>query len=246
MSRTVLLIAAGLAVAVGIAYAAADRGDAAGGAAAAPAEVEPGADNVDPSVHAQFERLRQAAEAAPDDVAAQLAFADFAAGAHRRAETVGALERAVEAAPERRQPWLDLAHAHGAAGAWDAVVDVSERMLARFPGDADARYNLGAAHANAGRTAAAREVWTALASEPGALAAQAQTSLDQLATMPVTAPAAGAAPPLAEGQTALPPGHPPLGAAPSREPSYVVPGGTVTAGEAERTRALLTEMQTLE
>ena len=79
----------------------------------------------------------------------------MALGAHRGAEAAAALERAVAADPGRRQPWLDLALAYGAAEDWDAVADASRRMLQRFPADDEAHYNLGAAHANASRFAEA-------------------------------------------------------------------------------------------
>ena len=194
---------------------------------ATPEAAAPSAQNVDPGVHGELMRLRAAAEAAPDDVAAQLAFAEMALGAHRGADAAEALERVVAREPERRQAWLDLANAYGAASDWDAVADASRRLLARHPGDAEASYNLGAAHANAGRSDDARAVWARLAGSDGAMAAQAQSSLARLDAMgaaPAAAQAA-AAPPLSDPSAALPadhppipPGHPPIPAA-TREAS---------------------------
>ncbi|WP_412061611.1 hypothetical protein [Rubrivirga sp. IMCC45206] len=210
----------------------------------------PSASNVDPGIHARLMQLRADADAAPDDLDAQLEYARMAAGAHRGAEAAEALERAVALAPEQRQPWLDLANAYGAAEDWDAVAGASRRMLARFPDDGEAQYNLGAAHANAGRRAEAEAAWASVAAGDGPLAAQAQGSLVRLAALanaPPTPPAAPAgsatAPPLSAGAT-LPAGHPPL---PPDHPTVgadgiqtrVVGGG---AADPTRVRSLVTEL----
>ncbi len=214
-------------------------------AAAAPA---PSADTVDPGVHAELMRLKAAAEAAPGDVEAQLAFSAMALGAHRGAEAAAALERAVAADPGRRQPWLDLALAYGAAEDWDAVADASRRMLQRFPADDEAHYNLGAAHANASRFAEARAAWQPIADGDGELALQAQGSIARLAAMEAApAPVATAAPPLSDPSAPLPAGHPPIPATSpaSARPSAggvearVVDGGTV---DPEATRRLVTSL----
>lgn len=180
-------------------------------AVAEPVEEAPSADNVDPAFHGEMMRLKAAAEEAPEDLEAQLAFARMALGAHRGAEAAEALERAVALGPEERQPWIDLALAYAAAEEWDASAEASRRMLARFPGDAEAQYNLGAAHANAGRLQEARAAWEAVP-EDTPTAALASSSLTQLAAMEgaPAAPATPTAPPLDPGQTTLPEGHPPL------------------------------------
>lgn len=215
----------------------------------APAEDEtPSAANVDPGVHAEMMRLKEAAEAAPDDLDAQLAFARMALGAHRGADAAEALERAVTLAPEDRQPWVDLALAYAAAEAWDASAEASRRMLARFPGDAEAQYNLGAAHANAGRLEEARAAWEAVPQD-SETAALASSSLQQLAAMeanPTPAASGATAPPLTADQTALPAGHPPLpaghppvGTSKDGVETRVVDGG---AADARPVRALVTEL----
>lgn len=209
---------------------------------------EPSAANVDPGVHAEMMRLKAEADATPDDLDAQLAFAQMALGAHRGPDAAEALERAVALAPEARQPWLDLAQAYAIAEDWDASAEASERMLARFPDDPSARYNIGAAHANAGRLAQARTAWTAVAvqTDDAPLAAQATASLAQLdamATAPEASPPAGRAPPLAEGETALPAGHPPIGSASGARgagvETRVVDGGRADPGAV---RALVTDL----
>ena len=217
-----------------------------------PAEAPaPAADNVSPGVHGELMRLKADADAAPDDLDARLRYAEMALAAHRGADAAAAYETVVAKDPERRQAWLDLASAYGAAGDWDAVVDASERMLARFPADAAARYNAGAAHANAGRPDAARPHWQAVAEGDDAdLAVQARSSLSQLdamaaaGTTPATAPSASGAPSLSPGQTALPAGHPPLPSASGATrtadgvEARVVDGGAAPA----RTRALITTL----
>ena len=212
MSRRPALLGLALAALALVVYLVASPGAPPPVEAAPSAEpVAPSAENVDPGVHAEMMRLKGAAEAAPDDLAAQLAFARMALGAHRGAEAAEALERAVALDPEARQPWLDLALAYGAAEDWDATAEASRRMLARFPDDAEAQYNLGAAFANAGKLTDARAAWESVP-QASAMGSQAATSLAQLAAME-SAPAT--APPLPDGQTALPPGHPPIAAASS-------------------------------
>ena len=188
------------------------------------AETEtPSAANVDPGVHAEMMRLKTTADASPEDLGAQLAFARMALGAHRGAEAADALERALALDPEARQSWLDLTLAYGAAEDWDAAVDASRRMLARFPNDAEAQYNLGAALANAGQLTDARAAWEGF-SDDSEMAVRAEASLLQLTAMesaPPSSTVSASAPPLADGQTALPPGHPPIA---STQPSGCTSG----------------------
>ncbi len=179
----------------------------------------PSGDNVAPEVHARLMVLRQAA--ATDDPAAQVALARFLQDAHHDAEAAEAYEAVLTQTPDDRQSWLDLTNAYGAAGDWASAADAADRMAERFPGDGTALYNAGAAFANAGQVEVARARFEAAAgaSDP-AMATQARTSLVRLAALG-SAPtsvvtSSQAAPPLSPGRQLgpLPPGHPPIPAAP--------------------------------
>lgn len=194
------------------------------------AEEAPSASNVAPGIHVDMMRLKTAAAESPNDLDAQLAFARMALGAHRGADAAEALERAVSLDPDARQPWVDLALAYAAAEEWDASAEASRRMLARFPDDPEGRYNLGAAHANAGRLAEARAAWEAVpeGSETSSLARSSLVRLASLEASPAPAAATGA-PSSPQTPAALPPGHPPI---PRGHPPIgaASPAGACTSG----------------
>lgn len=216
-------------VLVGVVYAARPAADAPAPAPPAVAEAPPPTgDNVDPAVHSRMMALQQDAEAAPDEAAPRLALARFLQAAHRPAEAAEAFETALALDPSDRQAWLDLANAYGSDGAWERVADASDRMADRFPGDAAALYNAGAAYANAGDDATARVRFQAAAASTDAeMAGQARDALGRLDALaaagasPTTTPtgtapvltSTAAAGPLPAGHPPLPSGHPPVGSA---------------------------------
>lgn len=241
-------LAAGAVLLVGTLYALA--GDDAPAPTTAPVAaapdttVSPTADNVDPAVHGRLMSLRARAEAAPDSAAPHLALGRFLQSAHRPAEAAEAFEAALAREPQDRQTWLDLTHAYGNAGDWPATARAADRMAAQFASDGAALYNAGAAYANAGDAATARQRFEA-ATRAGddAMAAQARDALARLNAMPddalaaASSPASSTVPPLAPGAEAgpLPAGHPPLPASSAGAPAT---GGTtatriVTGGTAD-------------
>jgi len=153
--------------------------------------------------------------AAPDDAELRLTVARLLHDAHRHAAAAGHFERYLAVRPTDRQAWLDLANVYAAAGRWAEAERASRALLDLLPSDPSAWYNLGAIAANTGRPDEARAWWSKLTNQTEDLALRTQAAaslerLDALAREGTTAPPAERAPPLRPGQTALPPGHPPI------------------------------------
>ncbi len=149
--------------------------------AAAPAP-PPSADNVDPSFHARLMTLKEQLEAAPEDTTALLQAARLEQDAHQLPAAAEHYERFLALHPRNHQVWLDLANVLAGDERWDDALRASESMLEHYPDDPSAMYNLGAIHANQGRPDEARRWWTSVRDGANAtLAAQAETSLAQLA-----------------------------------------------------------------
>jgi tetratricopeptide (TPR) repeat protein len=179
-------------------------------------EPAPSAENVDPVVHARLMTLRRQVEEAPADTSLLLELARMEHDAHQFEPAVATYERLIEVAPGHRQAYLDMAQTLVTLDRWDDAGSAMERLLARYPDDPSGLYNLGAILAKQGNYAAARPLWTRVASQTtdAELAQQATSSLVELERLAASgAPApAGAAPALPPGAAtgALPEGHPPI------------------------------------
>ena len=192
--------------------------------AAAPA---PSKDNVSPAIHGRLVAMRQQVALAPEDTAKLASLARLLHDAHRYDEAADTYRRLLDAAPEHRQAWLDLAATYAAAERWADARAAMEALAAQRPDDAAARYNLGAIAANEGDFAAARNAWRTVADQrvDADLAAQAAASLSRLDALE-----AGPKPgPVAAGQP-LPPGHPPTGADPHADHDHAAHVAARAAG----------------
>ncbi len=168
-------------------------------------DVQPTAENVDPTFHARLMALRQEVEDAPSDTSKLLELAHLYQDAHQLAEAATVYEQILAVAPEHRQAHLDLALCYSQLGQWESAQGAMERLLARYPDDPSALYNLGAIQANDGNYDEAERIWKRVQAQTADihLASQASASLEQLEALRL-------APPTPTGSTppTLPSDHP--------------------------------------
>jgi tetratricopeptide (TPR) repeat protein len=178
-------------------------------------EVQPSAENVDPTFHARLMALRADVDAAPQDTSKLLELAHLHQDAHQMAEAAELYKRVLAIVPQHRQTHLDLALCYSELGQWEAAQRTMQQMLEAHPDDPSALYNLGAIHANQGQFDEARDLWRRVQAqtEDVHLASQASASLaqiDAMAAAPPTSAAAsqpGAAPPPSTGPPPVPLDH---------------------------------------
>ena len=139
--------------------------------------------SVDAAFHARLDSLEARVAAEPGDTGAALLFARLLQDAHRPAEAAARYTALLERAGARRDLWLELAGAHAAAGDPGGARLALEQVLARWPEDPTALYDLGVLSANAGDSAAAATLWRRVAAQDrdSATAAAARHSLRRLA-----------------------------------------------------------------
>lgn len=148
-------------------------------------DVQPSADNVDPTYHARLMALKAEVDAAPSDTSKLIELARLYQDGHQMVEAAEAYERLLTIAPDHRQAHLDVALCYSELGQWQDAEGAMTRMLAQYPSDPSALYNLGAIHANQGQYDEAQEVWLLVQAQTddAHLAAQASASLEQLVAL---------------------------------------------------------------
>ncbi len=142
----------------------------------------PGKANVDHSVRAETEALKQQARRAPRDTTALLRLAVLLQDAHQPAEAATYYQRYVALQPANRQAWLDLANCYAETKAWAEARAATQHLLDRYPDDPAAQYNMGAILANLADYEGARQWWEKARRQTSdaAIAGRAAASLRQL------------------------------------------------------------------
>jgi Flp pilus assembly protein TadD len=164
MSRRVSLPVAAVALAVvlvaAIAVARVVRPGSSAAAPAAPhaqvAGFEPSAANVSSDLTNRLHALRSKVTSDPADTAALLELARLLHDAHQPGEAVAFYRRYLEANPDNREVWFDLADSEGRAGDWTQARTTMQTLLDQVPGDAAIEYNMGVIELQLGNADAAR------------------------------------------------------------------------------------------
>ena len=105
--------------------------------------------------------------------------------AHQPAKAIPYLERYTAINQTNREVWLQLVTAYGALDNWGKALEATMAILASWPDDPEAMYNVGAIHANQGDYEEARRWWEKVRDQgtDSALADAATASLRRLPTM---------------------------------------------------------------
>lgn len=127
-----------------------------------PAPESPDGNNVSNQFSEQLSEFEQYLAENPEDTTHLLRIARLLQDGHRPSEAAGYYERLLKLNPGDRQSWLDLSNCFAAFGNWEKAEAATYDMLDEFPGDEEARYNLGAIYANTGKEKQAREIWNGL------------------------------------------------------------------------------------
>ncbi len=176
-------------------------------------DVQPTAENVDPTFHARLMALTQEVEAAPRDTSKLIELARMHQDGHQLAEAAEVYRRVLDIVPGHRQSHLDLALCYSELGQWQDALATMEGMLEQFPDDPSALYNLGAIYANQGQYDEAEGIWRRVQAQTDDvhLASQAAASLSQLEAVRSAPPPGGAsAASQSGGAPAAPPSIPPI------------------------------------
>jgi tetratricopeptide (TPR) repeat protein len=118
----------------------------------------------------------------PADAEALLRSAALLQDAHQPAEAGERYRRLLAIDPQNRQAWLDLANVEAEAGDSNGALEATEGFLTAFPGDPEGLWNLGAIHANQGRTEEASAAWRRAAEQTAdpAIAGKAAEALERI------------------------------------------------------------------
>jgi len=189
----VLAAAAAVAVAVFVSLQESVRPPAAssspGAASAVAADVHPATTpdrgNVSHEFRAEVAALEERLKDAPSDTVALARLGSLWNMAHQPAKAIPPLERYTAINRTNREVWLQLVTAYGAVGDWGKALEATTTILASWPNDPEAMYNVGVIHANQGNYEEARRWWERVRNQrdDSALADTAAASLRRLSTM---------------------------------------------------------------
>lgn len=145
-------------------------------------EFEPDAFNVTPSAQNQLESLRKRVVETPDDTTHLFRLARLLQDAHKPEEAARNYRHYLALHPDNYQAWLDMTQSFGQAKLWAEAQEAVTDMLAKYPDDPSALYNLGAVYANLGQMEEARMTWqkTIDQNKDGEVTILAQSSLQRL------------------------------------------------------------------
>ncbi|NND70386.1 MAG: tetratricopeptide repeat protein [Rhodothermales bacterium] len=146
---------------------------------------EPSRDNIGHTYIVEEQRLKAAVAADPQDSVAVRLLANFYHDAHKQGEAVPLYERYLELNPVGRQQMMDLASCYGALEDLESALEVTKRVLANWPHDSQAMYNMGALYANQGDRETAATWWHTTLEQAADTSIQslARQSLARLANM---------------------------------------------------------------
>lgn len=142
----------------------------------------PDGGNVSHEFRAEVAALEGRLNDAPGDTLALGRLGALLHMAHQPVEAIPYLERYTAINQKNREVWLQLVTSYAAVENWDKAVEATMAMLAGWPDDPEAMYNLGAIHANQGDFKEARRWWKKVGNQgsDAALADRATVSLGRL------------------------------------------------------------------
>lgn len=145
----------------------------------------PDRDNVGHEFRAEVAALEERLNNAPSDTVALVRLGSLWHMAHQPAKAIPYLERYTAINQANREVWLQLVTAYGALNDWSKALEATMTILASWPADPEAMYNVGAIHANQGEYEEARRWWERVRDQgtDSALVQAATTSLRRLPTM---------------------------------------------------------------
>ncbi|MDH4043455.1 MAG: tetratricopeptide repeat protein [Gemmatimonadota bacterium] len=148
-------------------------------------EAVPDRGNVSHEFRAEVAALEARLTSTPSDTAALVRLGSLLLTAHQPATAIPYLERYTAINPTNWEIWLQLVTAYGALNDWDKALEATMAMLAIWPNDPEAMYNVGAIHANQGEYQEARRWWERVRDQgtDSALANAATASLRRLPNM---------------------------------------------------------------
>lgn len=123
-------------------------------------DTTPSAQNVAHNIRVEIQTLAQYVASHPEDTTHVLRLARLYQDSHEPKKAAPLYERYVRANKKSGiQPWLDLTNCYGETNEWTEALDVTKRMLKRFPGNPSTLYNQGAIYANMGKFKEAKQSW---------------------------------------------------------------------------------------
>jgi tetratricopeptide (TPR) repeat protein len=147
--------------------------------------ITPDRGNVSHEFRAEVAALEEGLNNATNDTVALARLGSLLHMAHQPAKAIPYLERYTAINQTNREVWLQLATAYGALENWGKALEATMAILASWPDDSEAMYNVGAIYANQGDYEEARRWWERVRDQTtdSALAGTATASLRRLSTM---------------------------------------------------------------
>ncbi|MDH3457502.1 MAG: tetratricopeptide repeat protein [Gemmatimonadota bacterium] len=141
--------------------------------------------NVSHEFRAEVATLEERLTSAPSDTTALARLGSLLVMAHQPAKAIPYLERYTAINQMNREAWLQLVTAYAALNDWGKALEGTMAILASWPDDSEAMYNVGAIHANQGQYEEARRWWERVRDQgtDSALTETATASLRRLPTM---------------------------------------------------------------
>lgn len=141
--------------------------------------------NVSHEFRVEVAALEEGLNNAPSDTVALARLGSLLHMAHQPAKAIPYLERYTAINQTNREVWFQLVAAYGALENWGKALETTMAILASWPDDPEAMYNVGAIHANQGDYEEARRWWERVRDQgtDSALAGTATASLRRLSTM---------------------------------------------------------------
>ncbi len=147
--------------------------------------ITPDRGNVSHEFRAEVAALEERLINATSDTVALARLGSLLHMAHQPAKAIPYLERYTAINQTNREVWFQLVAAYGALDNWGKALEATMAILASWPDDPEAMYNVGAIHANQGDYEEARRWWERVRDQTtdSALAGTATASLRRLSTM---------------------------------------------------------------
>ena len=146
-------------------------------------DTTPSAQNVAHNFKMELKSLADYVSKHPEDTTHVLRLARLYQDSHEPAKAAPLYERYLKANKKSGlQPWLDLTNCYGETNNWKQALEVTKRILVRFPDNPSTLYNQGAIYANMGQFEDAKKSWNKVlkTKAPAEVRHLAQQSLKKL------------------------------------------------------------------
>lgn len=145
-------------------------------------EVSPGKDNVSEGFRHKLEILKKSVEDNPTDTLKMREYADLLASAHQKAQAIEYYQKILSLDPTRTDVLFSLSFIYYSIGNLDEAEIQTNKILAIYPDNPNAQYNLGAISAGKGNREKAKEIWMKIAEQhPGEeVGIKAKKSIEKL------------------------------------------------------------------